>query len=49
MPSQASAARSVQSRAGMFGLIRRFVVGWLLVRLFRRITGGGNTTRATRR
>jgi hypothetical protein len=31
---------------GMFGLIRRFVVGWLLVRLVRRITRGGNATRA---
>jgi hypothetical protein len=32
----------------MFGLIRRFVVGWLLVRLFRRITGGNNATRGRR-
>jgi hypothetical protein len=32
----------------MFGLIRRFVVGWLLVRLFRRITGGGTTSRTRR-
>jgi hypothetical protein len=29
----------------MFGLIRRFVIGWLLVRLFRRITGGDATRR----
>jgi hypothetical protein len=30
----------------MFGLIRRFVVGWLLIRLVRRITGRGNANRA---
>ncbi|CAN5118982.1 hypothetical protein BH23CHL9_BH23CHL9_01590 [soil metagenome] len=24
----------------MFALIRRFVIGWLLVRLFKRVTGG---------
>jgi hypothetical protein len=33
----------------MFGLIRRFVIGWLLVRVFRRITGGNARTRASRR
>jgi hypothetical protein len=32
----------------MFGLIRRFVVGWLLVRLFRRLTGGNTANRARR-
>jgi hypothetical protein len=31
----------------MFGLIRRFVIGWLLIRLIRRITGG--SARAGRR
>jgi hypothetical protein len=31
----------------MFGLIRRFIVGWLLIRLIRRLTGG--STRAGRR
>jgi hypothetical protein len=29
----------VHGRPGMFGLLRRFVVGWLLIRLVRRITG----------
>jgi len=29
----------------MFALIRRFIIGWLLIRLFRRFTGN----RATRR
>jgi len=24
----------------MFGLIRRFIVGWLLIRLIRRLAGG---------
>ena len=24
----------------MFGLIRRFVIGWVLVRLFRKVTAG---------
>jgi len=32
----------------MFGLIRRFVVGWLLIRLLRRITGGSSATRPRR-
>jgi hypothetical protein len=29
----------------MFALIRRFVVGWLLIRLFRRVTGGSSANR----
>jgi hypothetical protein len=29
----------------MFGLIRRFVVGWLLIRLVRRLTGGSDRRR----
>jgi hypothetical protein len=28
----------------MFGLIRRFVVGWLLIRLIRRLTAGSART-----
>jgi hypothetical protein len=28
----------------MFGLIRRFIVGWLLIRLIRRLTGGSART-----
>jgi hypothetical protein len=33
----------------MFALIRRFVIGWLLVRLVRRFTAGRtSTTRRTR-
>ncbi len=32
----------------MFGLIRRFVVGWLLVRLLRRFTQGSSGTRSRR-
>jgi hypothetical protein len=45
MPPQARAACCVHRRPIMFGLIRRFVIGWLLVRLFRRITGGDATRR----
>jgi hypothetical protein len=33
------AACKVQEGPIMFGLLRRFVVGWLLIRLFRRLTG----------
>jgi len=29
----------------MFALIRRFVIGWLLVRLFKRFTGGSAANR----
>jgi hypothetical protein len=33
----------------MFALIRRFIVGWLLIRLVRRLTGRNtSTTRTTR-
>jgi hypothetical protein len=32
----------------MFALIRRFVVGWLLIRLVRRFTGGGRGGRIGR-
>jgi hypothetical protein len=39
----------VHERLDMFGLLRRFVIGWLLIRLFRRVTGqrraGGRTSR----
>jgi len=35
------------SSPGMFGLIRRFIVGWLLIRLVRRLAGG--SARAARR
>jgi hypothetical protein len=31
----------------MFGLIRRFVIGWLLIRLIRRLTG--SSTQSGRR
>jgi hypothetical protein len=29
----------------MFGLIRRFVIGWLLVKLFKRVAGGSRGAR----
>jgi len=32
----------------MFGLIRRFLVGWLLVRLLRRFTQGSSRTQPRR-
>jgi hypothetical protein len=29
----------------MFALIRRFLIGWLLVRVLRRLTGGSSAAR----
>jgi len=37
------AARQVQLRREMFALIRRFVIGWLLVRILRRLTRGSTS------
>jgi hypothetical protein len=33
----------------MFGLIRRFLIGWLLVRVLRRLTRGSTTRKASDR
>jgi hypothetical protein len=33
----------------MFGWIRRFVIGWLLIRLVRRVTGNQAAGRGSRR
>ncbi|MBA2633041.1 MAG: hypothetical protein H0U86_08600 [Chloroflexi bacterium] len=35
-------------QGGMFALIRRFVIGWLLLRLVRRLTGGSARTGSRR-
>jgi len=46
MPPQAIGTPVAMAKA-MFGLIRRFVIGWLLVKLFKRVAAGGRRDRRT--